>query len=72
LFYMDAPLDYCKNNKPELYRLIEQGKTQNLPGIDLEYEAPIDAELVFHPKDNEENLDAILDYLAEKKVYPNH
>ncbi|MDB4584737.1 sulfate adenylyltransferase subunit CysN, partial [Draconibacterium sp.] len=34
LFYMDASLEYCKNNKPELYNLIEQGKTENLPGID--------------------------------------
>ena len=70
MFYLDAPLEYCKNNKPELYELIEQGKTQNLPGVDLDYEAPTNAKLVFHPKDNEENLDAILDYLAANKVYP--
>ncbi len=72
LFYMDAPLEYCKTNKPELYDLIEKGKTQNLPGVDLEFEAPTDAKLVFHPRNNEENLDAILDYLAANKIYPNH
>uniref|UniRef100_UPI0032178DC7 sulfate adenylyltransferase subunit CysN n=1 Tax=uncultured Draconibacterium sp. TaxID=1573823 RepID=UPI0032178DC7 len=72
LFYMNASLDYCKNNKPELYDLIEQGKTSNLPGIDLEYEAPTNAKLVFDPAKNEENLDAILDYLAANKVFPNH
>ena len=71
LFYMDASLDYCKNNKPELYELIEQGKTENLPGIDLEYEAPTDAKLVFNPEENERNLDSILDYLALEKIYPN-
>ncbi|WP_319481973.1 sulfate adenylyltransferase subunit CysN [uncultured Draconibacterium sp.] len=72
LFYMDADLEYCKNNKPELYELLEQGKTSGLPGVDLEYEAPGNAKLVFKPEQNEENLDAILDYLAQNKVFPNH
>ena len=72
MFYMDADLEYCKNNKPELYELLEQGKTSGLPGIDLEYEAPDNAKLVFKPEQNEENLDAILDYLAQNKVFPNH
>ncbi|AHW58858.1 adenylylsulfate kinase /sulfate adenylyltransferase subunit 1 [Draconibacterium orientale] len=72
MFYMDADLDYCKNNKPELYKLVEEGKTTGLPGADLEYEAPTNAKLVFKPEQNEENLDAILDYLAQNKVFPNH
>jgi len=72
LFHMDASLEYCKNNKPELYELLEQGKTKNLPGVDMEYEAPTNAKLVFNPENNEENLDAILDYLAANKVFPNH
>ena len=54
---MQKALDYCKKNKPELYELIEQGKTSNLPGVDLEYEAPTHAKLVFHPDNNEKNLD---------------
>jgi adenylyl-sulfate kinase len=70
LFYMNAPLEYCKNNKPELYDLVEQGKTKNLPGVDLEYETPTNAKLVFKPKDNEMNIDEILDYLAVNKVFP--
>jgi bifunctional enzyme CysN/CysC len=70
LFYMDATLDYCKNNKPELYDLVEQGKTQNLPGIDLEYEAPKNAKLVFKPEENEMNIDKVLDYLAKEKIFP--
>ena len=70
LFYMDASLEFCKNNKPKLYELIEQGKTKNLPGIDLEYEVPVNAKLVFNPKENETNLDKILKYLGENKVFP--
>ena len=72
LLHMDASLEYCKNNKPELYELLEQGKTSGLPGVDLEYEAPTNAKLVFNPEQNEENLDAILNYLAQNKVFPNH
>jgi len=72
LFFMDAPLEYCKNNKPELYSLVEQGKAENLPGADLEYEKPINAKLIFNPKRNEENLDKILNYLANNKIFPNH
>jgi len=72
MFYMDADLEYCKNNKPELYKLVEEGKTSGLPGADLNYEAPTNAKLVFNPEQNEENLDAILDYLAANKVFPNH
>jgi len=72
LFYMDASLEYCKNNKPELYNLIEQEKTENLPGIDLEFEIPKNAELVFNPEENEKNIDKVLNYLVEKKIFPIH
>ena len=70
MFYMNASLKYCKNNKPELYDLVEQGKAKNLPGVDLEYEEPTDAKLVFNPEENEMNIDRILDYLAQNKVFP--
>lgn len=72
LFYMDATLEYCKNNKPELYKLIEEGKTKNLPGIDLEYEVPTDAKLTFNPEENESNIDRLLNYMAANKIFPHH
>ena len=72
LFYMDATLEYCKNNKPELYEMIEQGKTKNLPGVDMEYEVPNDAKLNFNPEENELNIEKVLDYLAANKIFPNH
>jgi bifunctional enzyme CysN/CysC len=70
LCYMDASLDYCKKNKPELYDLVEQGKTKNLPGVDMKYEIPGNAKLVFKPENNEENLDTILNYLSSNKIFP--
>ncbi len=72
LFYMDATLEYCKKNKPELYDLIEQGKTKHLPGVDLEYEIPANAKLVFKPEENSQNIERVLDYLAANKVFPHH
>lgn len=69
LFYMDATIEYCKNNKPELYNLIEEGKTKNLPGIDLEYEIPTNAIINFKPEENELNIDKILNYLAANKIF---
>jgi bifunctional enzyme CysN/CysC len=69
---MDATLEYCKNNKPELYDLIEEGKTKNLPGIDLEYEIPANAKINFKPEENELNIDKVLDYLAANKIFPHH
>ena len=70
LLYMDASLDYCKINKPELYEKAERGDIENLPGVDLEYEEPKEAKLIFNPKENEENLDDILNYLAANKIFP--
>ena len=72
LFYMNASLEYCRNNKPELYDLAENGKIENLPGVDLEYQEPTDAKLVFNPMENENNLYQILDFLAKNKIFPNN
>jgi len=72
MFYMDADLEYCKNNKPELYEKAEKGLIENLPGVDMEYEKPENAKMNFKPKNNEKNLDALLDYLAQNKIFPVH
>jgi len=70
LFHMDATLEYCKQNKPDLYRKAENGEIENLPGVDLEYNKPDSAKMIFKPEENEKNLDAILDYLAANKIFP--
>lgn len=70
LMFMDASLDYCKANKPKLYIKAEREEIENLPGIDLEFEAPTNANMAFNPEENESNLDKILNYLANKHIYP--
>ena len=70
LFYMEAALEYCKKNKPELYEKAEKGEIEHLPGIDLEYEEPKNSRMNFKPEENEINLDQILDYLGKNKIFP--
>ena len=72
LFYMDATMDYCKQNKPELYEKAAKGEIENLPGVDLEYEKPENAIIAFNPVQNETNIDRILDYLGTNKIFPVH
>jgi bifunctional enzyme CysN/CysC len=70
LLYMDATLEYCKKNKPELYDKVERGEIENIPGIDMEYEKPQNVVLAFKPEENEINIDRILDYLSAQKIFP--
>ena len=44
---MDADLEFCKKNKPELYEKFEEGLVANLPGTDLRYSVPENPTLVF-------------------------
>jgi len=59
LFFMDASLEYCRNNKPELYEQADQGEVENLPGVDMEYEKPENSRLIFNPVENDFNIDRI-------------
>ena len=70
LVYMDAPLEYCRENKPELYEMAENGLTWNLPGVDLPFEKPESADFVFDPVKNQENVTTLTDYLGKIKVFP--
>ncbi len=68
--FMNASLDYCKNNKPELYDKYEKGEAKYLPGVDVPFDIPEDAVLKFDPEENGNNVEVILAYLAEKKIFP--
>ena len=70
LVYMDANLEYCKNNKPDLYELADSGKLDHLPGVQDKFEIPTDAVLTLKPEDNQTNTESILDYLNANKIFP--
>jgi bifunctional enzyme CysN/CysC len=70
MIYMDADLDYSRNNKPTLYEQAEQGKIENMPGVDSKYDAPVSPDLTLKPQNQDTNVDTILDYLLGKKIFP--
>ena len=71
LAYMDADIDFCrKNADDDLYKRFETGKVANIPGMDLEFETPDNANLVLNPKDMENNVKQIIDYLSQNKIFP--
>ena len=70
LIFMDADLEFCKQNKPELYQLANDGKLDNLPGVDVVFEEPVKTELTLKPNNLKQNLDLIIDLLYKEKIYP--
>lgn len=70
LIYMDAKLQECRDNKPELYKLAEAGKLKHMPGIDEAFERPEKTFLQCKPESLTENCDKILEVLANEKIFP--
>lgn len=74
LIHVDATLEFCKQNRPNLYKKAEDGQARYLPGVTEEYQAPTNAEITLTPsKTNnspEQNSEIILEYLANNKIFP--
>lgn len=70
LVYMDASLEFCRNNKPDLYEKYEKGLAQNIPGIDLPFAVPENADLTLQPQNRAENVKTIMEYMADYKIFP--
>ncbi|MEE4215729.1 MAG: sulfate adenylyltransferase subunit CysN [Bacteroidales bacterium] len=60
LVYMDEEIGYCRTNKPELYEEAEKGRMSNIPGVDIDYEAPAKPDYVLnHSNTGDEILNII-------------
>jgi adenylyl-sulfate kinase len=70
LIHMDASMEFCKKNKPELYEKFEQGLIENLPGADLQFTTPENPTLVLKPENRAQNTRIIMEYLADSKIFP--
>jgi len=68
LVHMASDLEYSKKNKPELYLQAEKGKVSGLAGVDIAYDKPVSPAVTCMP--GEDNLDNLVNYLAEKKIFP--
>jgi bifunctional enzyme CysN/CysC len=70
LIYMDADLEYCRNNKPELYQKADNGLLAFLPGVDEPFEIPEMPKLSLKPQNLKENIEIIFDYLQNNNIFP--
>ncbi|MCF8363432.1 MAG: adenylyl-sulfate kinase, partial [Prolixibacteraceae bacterium] len=70
MIHMDASLEFCKQNKPELYELAEKGKLEDLPGVHVPFEKPEKPDVVCKPEDNGKNPEQIIEYLNLNKIFP--
>ena len=71
LVYMDADINFCRNNDEYgLYKKADEGLLKNLPGVDMQFENPENPALIFDPKEKENNIKSLLDYLSNNKIYP--
>ena len=68
--FMDAGIDFCKENQPDLYILAENGKLDNLPGFDIQFDKPANAALVVKPESQKISTEPIIKFLNEKKLFP--
>ncbi len=67
---MDAGLQYCKQNKPELYQKAEEGKLAYFPGLDEAFDIPDNAKLQLKPEQLSENIQTILSFLQQQEIFP--
>jgi len=70
LVYMDADSEFSRQNRPHLWEMADDGKIENMPGLDAKYDIPQNPELTLKPEDHESNDDKIMEYLRGKKIFP--
>ncbi|MFO7791165.1 MAG: sulfate adenylyltransferase subunit CysN [Bacteroidales bacterium] len=70
LIHVDADLQTCRKNKPELYEMAENGELEYMPGLDERYEKPKDPAIRLKPQHTEKNTENILNYLNANKIFP--
>ncbi|RLD74430.1 MAG: adenylyl-sulfate kinase, partial [Bacteroidetes bacterium] len=71
LVYLDAHVDYCReNDEYGIYKQADEGKLKYLPGVDMQYQSPSNPSLKLDAVDKTSNLEKVIGYLAEQKIYP--
>ena len=68
LVYMDADIELCRKNKPELYKLADEGKAFNMPGVDTAYEPPVKPDIKLSLDESRLNKEVIVDYLKKVSI----
>jgi bifunctional enzyme CysN/CysC len=69
LVHLSAPLDHCRTaDASHIYERASEGVVRDIPGIDVPYEAPTDADLTLpsHKLGTEECADRVMSLLRER------
>jgi adenylylsulfate kinase-like enzyme len=68
---MDADLEYCRKHVDDnLYERFDANEAKNIPGLDISYDVPQSPNLQLKPERNAENVEKVMAYLLEKKIFP--
>lgn len=70
LIYMDATLEYCQKNKPELYEKAKKAEIHNLPGMDERFDVPSNADLALKPENAAKNITQLMEFLGNEGIFP--
>jgi len=69
LVYLKSDLDFArKNDKYGLYALADEGKIEHLPGVDGEYEAPSNPEVLIEASSSDDKTEIIVQFLEKLKI----
>lgn len=71
LVYLDADIVFCrKNDEYGLYRKADKGDLRYLPGVDVNFDVPKNPDIALDPRQGEENVEKLLDFLSNNKIFP--
>jgi len=69
LVYLKSDLEFARrNDKYGLYALAEEGKVENLPGVDSDYEEPKSASIILEANASEDKIEPIIRFLEERQI----
>lgn len=70
MVYIDADINYCrKNDAYGLYKKADKGEISYLPGVDMKFDAPTTADIIYYPETEDINPEKVIELLAEKGVF---
>lgn len=67
LIYIDADIEYCRgNDNYGIYRMADEGELKYVPGVDLNYDVPVNPDLTLKATNNHKNQDEIVEFVMAK------
>lgn len=69
LIYMSTKLEDCKNYRPDLYKLAENGAVSHIPGLDDNYDEPDSPDITINIDNYKDNIDSVFQLLHSKSIF---